>query len=434
MVRMQMVRMQMGRNPDRREKMQKEYVRNLQNNYERILLDEEPREQRYQYCILSRGGIKGLLPFGLRRINQQVYLYYDITSKQCVGQLFSEKPITREWMRDFIWSLKRIGQELDRFLLSDSNILWFPDQIYQDLEKNLFYFLYIPYWNQDNGFLKLLEFMVEHVDYEDEPLVELVYKMYESYEKNGEAYLREKIFEDFQSYSDQISGEKHVPKEKPEESDPSYEVGRDIEHDEWTYGNPIKRNPTERNSTERNPTERKSQPPKKKLWGFWENRRNKEQQLRKEYSRNMQALMRGEMLPTNQMVAEKEEFYGQEESYGQEDYGQEDYGNTIYIEEKKPDLPHVYKLYTPEGRVLGVVDQNAVTIGKRKDEVTVCIEDLSVSRLHARITRQNDIFYLEDLNSTNGTYKNGLQLRPYEKRQLEPEDEIKIGKKIMIFR
>ena len=167
--------------------MQTEYVRNLQNNYERILLEEEPGEQRYQYCILSRGGIKGLLPFGLRRINEQVYLYYDITSKQCVGHLFSEKPITREWLKDFMWSLKQIGQELDRFLLNDSNILWFPDQIYQDLEKNLFYFLYIPYWERENGFKNLLEFLVEHVDYEDEALVELVYKMYESYEKNQDA-------------------------------------------------------------------------------------------------------------------------------------------------------------------------------------------------------------------------------------------------------
>ena len=219
--------------------MQTEYVRNLQNNYERILLEEEPGEQRYQYCILSRGGIKGLLPFGLRRINEQVYLYYDITSKQCVGHLFSEKPITREWLKDFMWSLKQIGQELDRFLLNDSNILWFPDQIYQDLEKNLFYFLYIPYWERENGFKNLLEFLVEHVDYEDEALVELVYKMYESYEKNQDAYLREQIYEDFRVFSENkidvdqnIAGESDVKtesysttyEEKEAEKEPEVEL------------------------------------------------------------------------------------------------------------------------------------------------------------------------------------------------------------------
>ena len=42
--------------------LQTEFVRNLNCNYERILLDVNPEEKRYQYCILSRGGIKGLLP------------------------------------------------------------------------------------------------------------------------------------------------------------------------------------------------------------------------------------------------------------------------------------------------------------------------------------------------------------------------------------
>lgn len=401
--------------------MQTEYVRNLQNNYERILLEEEPKEQRYQYCILSRGGIKGLLPFGLRRINQQVYLYYDITSKQCVGQLFCEKSITREWLRDFVWSLKRIGQELERFLLSDRNILWFPDQIYQDLEKNLFYFLYVPYLEQDNGFLKLLEFLVEHVDYEDEALVELVYKMYESYERNGETYLREKIFEDFRTFSEDQSVKKQ---EEISMGSTTIMQPDQVEERENTEGRALwdrkgavieqKKAVLEQDATE---------VPKKKRFGFFEHKRAKDTMFRKGYNQSMQAIMRGEALPIgNHMVAEEDVF------------GNEDYGKTVYIEETKDLTPHIYKLYTPEGKVLGQIDKNIVTIGKRKDEVSLCIEDMSVSRLHARITRQNDVFYLEDLNSTNGTFKNGLQLQPYEKRQLEEEDEIKIGKKVLIFR
>ena len=65
-----------------------EYVRNLNCNYERILLDKKPEEKRYQYCILNRGGIKGLLPCSLLYINGVAYLYYDISSKQNVTQLY----------------------------------------------------------------------------------------------------------------------------------------------------------------------------------------------------------------------------------------------------------------------------------------------------------------------------------------------------------
>lgn len=67
--------------------MQTEYIKSLNCNYERILLDEKPEEKRYQYCIVGRGGIKGLLPCNLRYINGQGYLYYDITSKQNLQQM-----------------------------------------------------------------------------------------------------------------------------------------------------------------------------------------------------------------------------------------------------------------------------------------------------------------------------------------------------------
>ena len=91
-----------------------EYVRNINSNYERILPDKEPEENRYQYCILSRGGIKGLLACSLRYINGQAYLYYDISSKQNVAQMFSGRCITREWVKDFFWSMRQIRQELGR--------------------------------------------------------------------------------------------------------------------------------------------------------------------------------------------------------------------------------------------------------------------------------------------------------------------------------
>ena len=37
---------------------------------------------------------------------------------------------------------------------------------------------------------------MEHIDYEDEVLVDCVYKMYEQFENAGEIYLQERIFQD----------------------------------------------------------------------------------------------------------------------------------------------------------------------------------------------------------------------------------------------
>ena len=90
----------------------------------------------------GRGEIGGLLPCSLRYIDGSAYLYYDITSRQNISHLYSNRCITREWLTDFVWSLKRIQQELQRFLLDIRNILWYPEQIFQDLESNIFSFVY----------------------------------------------------------------------------------------------------------------------------------------------------------------------------------------------------------------------------------------------------------------------------------------------------
>ena len=173
-----------------------EYIRSLNANYERMALGEKPEEKRYQYCMISRGGIKGLLPCSLRYIDGNAYLYYDITSRQNIAQLFDKKVINRQWLTDFLWSMRRVRQEMSRFLLEESNIVWFPNHIYQDLEKNDFYFIYIPYCRQETGFHELLEYLIEHIDYQDEEMVEYLYKAYEQYETAGEVYLQQKIYED----------------------------------------------------------------------------------------------------------------------------------------------------------------------------------------------------------------------------------------------
>ena len=55
------------------------------------------------------------------------------------------------------------------------------------------------------------------------------------------------------------------------------------------------------------------------------------------------------------------------------------------------------------------------------------LADNSVSRIHAKFERQGDRVLLTDMNSTNGTYKNGLRMEPQETVEIEPGDEIRFG-------
>ena len=75
-----------------------------------------------------------------------------------------------------------------------------------------------------------------------------------------------------------------------------------------------------------------------------------------------------------------------------------------------------------------------VTVGKMKGAADIVLNDESVSRLHAKLMRAGSRFFLLDLNSTNGSYKNGVRLSPNEKVPIEPGDEIGFGKLKFIYR
>ena len=60
--------------------------------------------------------------------------------------------------------------------------------------------------------------------------------------------------------------------------------------------------------------------------------------------------------------------------------------------------------------------------------------EAKVSRRHARITRRNGQYFIEDLGSTNGTFINrGRRLLPGDRQSLRDGDEIIIGKTFLRF-
>lgn len=376
--------------------IQTEFVRSMQCNYERILLEKQPEENRYQYCILSRGGIKGLLPCSLRYLDGQAYLYYDITSKQSVPQLYEKRCITRDWVKNFVWSLGQIRRELGRFLLDDKNILWYPEQIFEELESHVFSFLYIPYYDGENGFLKLLEYLVERIDYEDETLVECVYKMYEQYERSGEVYLQNQIFQDAAILEEET---------KEEASDVITEEIINVEEEE----------------SEDKASEETFTVSRRGIRYLLDGRKKKYTAMKEEYQQKMQLAMEG------CAVAEQS-------SYETDSVFGEDCGKTVYVEECDALREIPRKLYTEDGRILLQITEEKYMIGKRKEDVDLVLDDFSVSRMHARISKEVDGMYIEDLNSTNGTYQNGIRMQPYEKKKLEIGDEIKIGKIVLLYR
>ena len=57
----------------------------------------------------------------------------------------------------------------------------------------------------------------------------------------------------------------------------------------------------------------------------------------------------------------------------------------------------------------------------------------SISRQHARIIHEGELFYIEDLQSVNKTWLGELELRPYERQLLRRHDRIQLGLLELIF-
>lgn len=70
------------------------------------------------------------------------------------------------------------------------------------------------------------------------------------------------------------------------------------------------------------------------------------------------------------------------------------------------------------------LEKDEVVLG-RDEECDLALSERQISRQHIRIYKQGDIYHIEDLDSKNGTWVNGLQLKG--SRELHDGDEIHVA-------
>ena len=109
----------------------------------------------------------------------------------------------------------------------------------------------------------------------------------------------------------------------------------------------------------------------------------------------------------------------------------EGYGKTVFWDTEKEEAIGV--LVDKKGREYRL-DHYPYVIGKMPDMADMILKDKTVSRIHARISCEDNGIYIEDCNSTNGTFLNGVQLYGNEKMPLSKDDEIEIGRVKLEYR
>ena len=101
-------------------------------------------------------------------------------------------------------------------------------------------------------------------------------------------------------------------------------------------------------------------------------------------------------------------------------------GNTVFFDTSRETECKLYAVDKKNKQHIEL-KQFPCTVGKMAGCVDYVLPDDSVSRIHARFNKEGEKVLLTDMNSTNGTYKNGLRMQPQETVEIEPGDEIRFG-------
>lgn len=158
----------------------------------------------------------------------------------------------------------------------------------------------------------------------------------------------------------------------------------------------------------------------------------KEEDAREEEEEMQKAILRSEQYQEDSWY-EEEEFY---EELKNEDYHLEENVNesgnqnktTVLYEES---VPKLISLGKKEEQIL--LDHFPFIIGSRKEGSDYAIMEKGVSRIHADISFEKGIYFITDLNSTNGTFLNEKEIETGKAVRLKEGDEIRIAKRRLII-
>lgn len=423
--------------------MEVKYYKDFKHNY-LIVKKENASADMYQCRMITGNRIEGLLTCQERHINGDMFLYYEITSKQSLLNLYEGRCIGRKQLNRIFLQLKTVWEGISKYLLNESNLILNPEFIYADAETEELSFLYYPFETEENDMILLLEFLADRVDSEDKDAAEITYKMLDLVSR--EQFVLDEVLQWFEE-----DGEENVSREIPVPKP-------DLQEDDFCE------------IREKKKEEDKGKSGGKTacigmilaavlavaLYCISVTYQMSEKELIYLYAGFLLAgvtfLLCGAFLIYWKFFAGK---FSSDRGYSgflKRENEMEDnlYQNTIVCEQIQQKAEQAYgnTVFIPwvencENKLYGTGKGNKnhidlsrlpLTVGKLAGSVDMVIEDQSISRRHVKFAREGNRIYMTDLNSTNGTFKNGLRLQPNTSEILEPGDEIRLGKLKFIYR
>jgi hypothetical protein len=162
--------------------MKMQMKRDLNDHY-LVLSDQETESlNSYQTRMLDENVISGLLSCHVEQIDDEIMLYYNVTSRQPLSEIVADRPVDISLLRLVLESLLETLHGIREFLLPPEGMILDPDCIFVDNLLDEVRFCYFP--GREEQFAaslkKLSEFLLPKLNHDDREAVFLGYSFYQS--------------------------------------------------------------------------------------------------------------------------------------------------------------------------------------------------------------------------------------------------------------
>lgn len=456
--------------------MRAEYKRDMNHNYLILYGEDEINTDSYQVRMLVGNVIPSLLKCRIQGMDGRFLVYFDITSKQALSVLYEEKKMGVEDLRLIFGGFVKAMEDAAEYLMNPGQFIISPEYIYTDIEKQEIYFCMMPGYEKDikEQFQFLTEYILPKIDHQDQDAVILGYGVYkramedsfhlehikeELYKTQGQQGTTTTKAEQMKTESEQRQeSEDFNPEEEGfwENEEINQEFVRDGEKSKrlslpqktgvivlaaillcgiaattlmgylpyletgtilgiiivlvacvmlFVYVSKIKKKP---GALRQGREEERDKP--KGITG----------KVPTDQTDQSQNTIQSVVKSTNKPVVESSQLHA-------------DYGETVVLSAGAVSGPASLVSKEPGELATIYINEDLTVIGKLETACDAVISLPTVSRIHAKIKKKEDAYYLTDMNSRNGTAVNGRLLLPDEEYQLEPEDEVDFAQARYIF-
>lgn len=146
----------------------------------------------YRVRMLLENKIQGLLPITHRQANGESRYYYEINSLQSLDRLIEKSELKYRELRAVLLGCVNLFDRLEEFLLNGEQIIMKSEFIYVNVESMEPYFVCYPNYTGDvrGSFMEFIDVLLAHIDHTDEQAVMLGYQVYR-YTRNPNYVLSE---------------------------------------------------------------------------------------------------------------------------------------------------------------------------------------------------------------------------------------------------